>query len=173
MARKYNFIYGELIKGDDDLVGHVAYSIYKSKKVAFIQDFLDKKGTEAVENDLDLFHQTSLQHLDSYRLEAQKILHTYTQTTLSEYASSIEKQSADKVAAARKGYTDKLKTTIERFKPSFLSGVFQSLIGSIAFTFFLGFLLIVAFGAIHGTDGLLNLFKEIFFNATGSPQPPL
>ena len=36
MERSYNFIYEQLVKSEDDLVGLVAYAIYKKHKIEFI-----------------------------------------------------------------------------------------------------------------------------------------
>lgn len=33
MERSYNFIYEQLVKSEDDLVGLVAYAIYKKHKI--------------------------------------------------------------------------------------------------------------------------------------------
>ena len=37
--KQYNFIYSKLITGKDDVVGMLAYSIYKQHKIEFIEDF--------------------------------------------------------------------------------------------------------------------------------------
>ena len=37
MAKHYNFIYEELVRYEGDLVGRVAYSLYKREKIAFIE----------------------------------------------------------------------------------------------------------------------------------------
>lgn len=39
MAKHYNFIYEELVRYEGDLVGRVAYSLYKREKIAFIEIF--------------------------------------------------------------------------------------------------------------------------------------
>ena len=36
MAKHYNFIYEELVRYEGDLVGRVAYSLYKREKIAFL-----------------------------------------------------------------------------------------------------------------------------------------
>ena len=36
MAKHYNFIYEELVRYDGDMVGRIAYSLYKREKIAFI-----------------------------------------------------------------------------------------------------------------------------------------
>lgn len=39
MAKHYNFIYEELVRYEGDLVGRVAYSLYKREKIAFIEQY--------------------------------------------------------------------------------------------------------------------------------------
>lgn len=38
MERKYNFIYEKLVSSDDDLIGLVAYSIYKRHKIDLLME---------------------------------------------------------------------------------------------------------------------------------------
>lgn len=40
MARKYNHIYSRLVCDTDDVVGHIAYSLYKADKVQFASNRL-------------------------------------------------------------------------------------------------------------------------------------
>ena len=35
-TKKYNFIYSKLVESEDDLVGLVAYGVYKQHKISFI-----------------------------------------------------------------------------------------------------------------------------------------
>ncbi len=37
MPKKFNFIYEELVSDRNDIIGHVAYSIYKQDKIDFIK----------------------------------------------------------------------------------------------------------------------------------------
>lgn len=36
MGREYNLIYSRLVEREDDVVGTIAYSIYKTDKIAFL-----------------------------------------------------------------------------------------------------------------------------------------
>lgn len=44
MNGKYNFIYKELVSADDDLVGLIAYGIYKKHKIEFITKIKREQG---------------------------------------------------------------------------------------------------------------------------------
>ena len=39
MAKHYNFIYEELVRYEGDLVGRVAYSLYKREKITLFEIF--------------------------------------------------------------------------------------------------------------------------------------
>lgn len=56
MGRKYNFIYSNLVENNNDIVGHIAYSLYKMDKIAFIERFKDQNnGREPEEKDIEAF----------------------------------------------------------------------------------------------------------------------
>lgn len=59
MPRSYNFIYNLLVKGEDDIVGHIAYSLYKADKIAHIEQFKREEGREPEESDLEAYHRIS------------------------------------------------------------------------------------------------------------------
>ena len=46
MSRKYNFIYSKLVDDKDDIVGHIAYSLYKNEKIEFIEAFKKENSRE-------------------------------------------------------------------------------------------------------------------------------
>lgn len=57
MAKHYNFIYEELVRYEGDLVGRVAYSLYKREKIAFIEQYKKShEGKEPTTRDFDNFH---------------------------------------------------------------------------------------------------------------------
>ncbi|WP_163444538.1 hypothetical protein [Flavobacterium columnare] len=37
--RKFSFIYSEIIEDENDMIGHIAYSLYKSNKISYIEQF--------------------------------------------------------------------------------------------------------------------------------------
>ena len=44
MARQYNRIYGKIVQGENDIVGSIAYSLYKRHKIAYIERFKASQG---------------------------------------------------------------------------------------------------------------------------------
>ena len=57
MARRYNFIYKQLVEKESDILGNIAYSLYKADKIKFIEDFKAKNGgKEPTEADFQPFH---------------------------------------------------------------------------------------------------------------------
>lgn len=57
MARNYNYIYSQLVEDRKDIVGHVAYALYKEDKIAFIGRYKEEHGgEEPTEEDLQPFN---------------------------------------------------------------------------------------------------------------------
>ena len=55
MRLKYNFIYSKLVLAEDDVVGLIAYGIYKKHKIEFINKIKDEKGREPNDDECDSF----------------------------------------------------------------------------------------------------------------------
>ena len=54
MARKYNYIFKKLVDDETDLIGLVAYGLYKNNKIEYLEKFKDKNGREPTEDELEL-----------------------------------------------------------------------------------------------------------------------
>lgn len=160
MQRNYNFIYKELVENDYDIVGHIAYSLYKADKIKFIEDFKSKNsGKEPDDIDLKLFHDTSCLEgpIERYKLTASFILQQFLDNTLEESTKEIE----DK---CMKDHRQMLSSVIQPLKPKsvfrqFWFGVSQSIIGAFVFAL------------IMAGIGFIALFKtnDINFSIT-TPQ---
>ena len=94
MARKYNYIYKQLVEDKSDIVGHIAYSLYKEDKIQFINDFKEKNGREPNEGELKPFHDSSClkSRLETYKESSVNILKDFLETTLSETAVQLENE---------------------------------------------------------------------------------
>lgn len=69
----YNRVYENLVKDDKDIVGMLAYSIYKKQKQETIKEFIiSKNGTRPSSTDLESFHNLATQRtqLEMYRKQA-------------------------------------------------------------------------------------------------------
>lgn len=156
MQRQFNFIYSELVKAEDDLVGTIAYSLYKREKIKFIEDFRGKNNdSDPTESDLKYFHDISKLHCDNYRVMAHEVLSRYIEETVDGEIERIEAEAADTLTAK----------ILQITPTSFLGGVGQNLVGSIAFAVFLAAILMVLVGARIGYDQVAMEMLRIFNGA--------
>ena len=93
LERKFSFIFSEIVEDENDMIGHIAYSLYKSSKVKFIEQFKEKnEGKTPTETDLDTFHSAAKTTIPALKIQAEQILSNFTQFTLEETVSEIEKE---------------------------------------------------------------------------------
>lgn len=95
MQRNYNFIYKELVEHEYDIVGHIAYSLYKADKIKFIEAFKQKNnGKEPEDADLIPFHDTSCLegYVERYKLTASFILEQFLNNSLDESKKEMEQK---------------------------------------------------------------------------------
>lgn len=129
MARSYNFIYKKLVKSDEDLIGHIAYSLYKSDKIQYIEQFkANNNGKELDESDIKLFNDVSnIDHaVDRYRNTAVAILQNFTSCILD---AQVDSMQAD--------YENYLKKVIKPLKTKWWEAIVQSVIGAFVFAIIL------------------------------------
>ena len=77
MAEKqYNYIYSRLVKDQNDVVGMLAYSIYKQHKIEFIENIKKKKNAAPTDSDIENFIMSSVtsSQLEKYRESANAVL---------------------------------------------------------------------------------------------------
>lgn len=73
---KYNFIYEKLVSADDDVVGLIAYGIYKKHKIEYITKIKDEQGREPSDGEFNSFisASTTESQLKNYRSQAETML---------------------------------------------------------------------------------------------------
>lgn len=134
MERNYNYIYKQLVTDNKDVVGHVAYALYKSSKIEYIEKFKQEhNGNPPSESDLKPFHDMSCtdSSIDRYKTKAIEITRNFLDATLSETVRQIE---YDYVTSQDRH----LESIIEPIKPlgkwrQFWWGVLQSVLGAFFF----------------------------------------
>lgn len=94
MGRFYNFIYEQLVKSEDDLVGLIAYAIYKKHKIEFITRIKEKEGREPTDDECKTFFDASTteSQLVKYRNDAQSILSDVVANTTNEELERYERE---------------------------------------------------------------------------------
>lgn len=96
MAATYNTIYETLTADPNDLVGALAYIIYKRQKVEFCKNHPSGAPTPA---ELDHFHRiASLQtSIDSYRAQAEALAQAFLTVALDDLADRTENETRQDV----------------------------------------------------------------------------
>lgn len=148
MSRKYSYIFSKLVENDTDIVGHIAYALYKSDKVNYIENFKESNKREPTDEDLDAFHSVSsqIESVRKYRFVAAHILRDFLDNSLDESIEKIEQDCANRHAEILK---DVIKPLLPKKKSTtFWHGVLQSVAGAFIFA-----LIVAAFVFIKNYKG--------------------
>lgn len=130
MSRKYNHIYSKLVEDDTDVIGHIAYALYKEQKIKYIDN--KKKGDDSKhlsEEDWQHFNEVTCteENIQRYRLQATEILQNFVDDALRETIKQIESD-------AKKNQAEILSDIIQPLKPKgWWYGFLQSVAGALAF----------------------------------------
>lgn len=120
-------LYKKIVAGERDVVGHIAYALYKSAKIKHIEEYkAQHNDAESDEDYLDHFHTIACldEEVNRYRIQATGIIQDFIQNSVDETTSKIEKENKEKELQIRRGMDD--------IKPrSFMYGVWQSAVGAL------------------------------------------
>lgn len=132
--------YGALVKDEGDMVGHVAYALYKRDKLSFIEAVKAGNGKEPSEDELSAFIVTSnlALRIDAYRSEAEQALQVFSQAVLDE--SLIEVQQR---------YDAQLVAELSRPR-SWLRAITESLLANLLAVAVLALLAVLLYGTRIG-----------------------
>lgn len=167
MSRTYNYIYKQLVTDENDVVGHVAYALYKSSKIEYIEKFKkEHDNTDPTEEELKSFHGISCTEssIDRYKTKALEIITEFLDETLSETVKQIE---FDYVTNQNRH----LESIIEPIKPmnkkqQFWRGVLQSVLGAFFFAILVAaFFFITSYNKIDDSIKTGNAIKQMIEQA--------
>ena len=152
MQRNYNFIYTKLVHGEEDMIGHIAYSLYKKHKIEYINS-KKVEGQELTDEDLKPFNDISSvdSAIQNYRIQAELILQDFTNEALEESLTEMQEQ-------AILNQTIILKDVVKELTPGFWKNVWIGLVSSFIFSLVLA---LIAF-IIHfqGSDINISIDKK-------------
>lgn len=130
--RTYNQIYTKLVTDNTDIIGLVAYGIYKRHKLNFCTQFRDEYGRQPSHEECRVFYSTTnaSDQLNQYRKTAEDIVSDIVMnTSLSEIQSFEEEMLRD--------YEEKIGNAVRSNVPTslktFLYGIFASIGGAIIY----------------------------------------
>lgn len=111
---EYNWIYGRLVKDENDLVGAIAYVLYKQHKIEFINKVENESGASPTDQQWAEFHRSTC--LDSsilnYQSRADNLVNEFLRNVLTKHIEQLEAQGEARMAAAVELATNALKEKI-------------------------------------------------------------
>lgn len=142
---RFNFIYAELVQEPDDLVGLLAYSIYKHEKIKYIERFKEDSDRSPEPSELCDFHRQSMGRVGQYREMAETRMAAFQQGMFDEIILSMNAE-----------YDQKLKDQLHCARTPWFNSVVQSALGSALFAVFIGILVIIILGIRYGISGIIS-----------------
>ncbi|MGQ3012462.1 MAG: hypothetical protein ACT6QS_02035 [Flavobacteriales bacterium] len=92
LERKFSTVYAEIVQHKLDIEGHVAYTLYKAAKIKYIQRYQAECKKQPTETELETFHKMALTIIPAFRLQANGLLHTFSQLNLETMKRRVEKE---------------------------------------------------------------------------------
>lgn len=146
----YNYIYSKLVEDENDFFGIIAYSIYKRQKIEHLNKFKAEHGREATKTDLEPFKEfaSSEIQLEFYRTQANHLMNSFIEFSISEYAKDLESDFSNRVHQELAGV-----------KNSFWTGVWQGVVASFLFVLLVG---LTIFFLWSYKQGFSNVIEQVF-----------
>lgn len=90
-SKNYNKVYESLVTSEDDIVGFIAYGLYKKSKQKYITTFEQKYSKRPSDEDISIHVSCSeLPSLDNYRAEAKRLLELLLEQAVSDKEAKLE-----------------------------------------------------------------------------------
>ena len=150
MPKEFNFIYEKLVSDRNDIIGHIAYSIYKQDKIDYLQSKKDNE-VEVTEETLKSFHEisSSKSSLESYKIKAEMVMQAFFENTVDEISNDLEEKIKE----------NQIKLLKETVKP-LTSGFWRSVGAGLLSAFFFALLLAAIAFIIQFQGSSINIEIE-------------
>lgn len=146
MAREYNFIYSRLVQSESDMIGHIAYSLYKNEKISWIEGRKkDNGGKEPTEAEFKKYHEAccSEQRINNYRAMAGSILQTFMGGSTDMMAEQVAREVSDKVTQhINDNIANRIPKT-ESLGSRYFHGIMQSILAAVILAVVIWLLIVV------------------------------
>lgn len=130
MLGKYNFIYNKLVTAEDDLVGLIAYGIYKKHKIEFITKIKEEQQREPIDEECHAFFvaSTTDTQLDNYRSQAETMLSEMVGNIAREEIVNFEKEMLQ-------NYKNEIASCVPSDKRTFWLSMGAGVVSTLLFSF--------------------------------------
>ncbi len=165
---KYNVIYEKLVTDADDLVGLIAYGIYKRHKIEFINKIKTEKGQEPTAEECETFFLTSTTEtqLDSYKSQAETILsETVANIAFEQVRAEEEKMLRD--------YKENIKSCLPSKTRTFWNSVAAGVVSAILVSSTVGLSYFLARTSERETAAIVDRVIEFVQKEPVSEQCPV
>ena len=125
--RQYNFIFSKLVEKDDDMLGLLAYGLYKQQKIEYIAQFKKEHGRGPTHEELATFHDLT---------SSQTQIENYKQLAEIRFNSILNKVMEDNLEAFRKAAHQGQSDAIAELKPSNRERILSGIVGNFSFIIF-------------------------------------
>ena len=145
--RYYSDIHTKLVADENDLVGLIAYGLYKQEKLSYIEKYKNEHGGRKPTNlEIEQYTKTAELHIESYKEIASSRINQIFEMLYKEQADRLEHE-----------YLDKTKETLDKLQPhGWWYGFFQGIASSFAFTLFLGMVILLLLYSQYGLGWLIQ-----------------
>ena len=158
-----NFIYSKLVRDDDDIIGMVAYGIYKKHKIEFIESVKQAHNREPNDEEWHAFaiSTNTDSQLNKYVSQAENMLATFVMDSAGEQIKDSERKMLEQ-------YRDNIKAVL----PSNWKTVGLSVLGSFIFSAVITIALILgAFSEKDKADMVDRIVKDPVVVTDTNMQP--
>lgn len=162
---EYNFIYKKLVQGPNDVVGALAYALYKEEKIAYISSFKEEHNRDPNEQELQAFHRVSngQPRIEAYKIQAEGLLQKFLDDVLAselveranQLNEEIIQQKIDHYGDRQKNFHSIQIRAIQR-KNGFWKGVGQNIVAAAATTLLTFGVVLVAWMYNEGPNKILS-----------------
>jgi hypothetical protein len=152
-----------LVDSGDDILGIIAYSIYKRQKIEYIETIKSQYKRIPTRQEMYAFRNVanSSTQLDGYKNQAFVFARSFLDEALAAEAEKIQNH-----------YSAKAEQEIKNMKPNFWFGVWQSVVGSVFFVLVLGLLVFFTWSLNQGPKQVIeNIFKVRILSADEAGAP--
>ncbi|MBQ7456971.1 MAG: hypothetical protein IJS54_05165 [Desulfovibrio sp.] len=141
-TKRYSFIYNNLVKDSKDLVGLVAYSIYKQEKIKYIRYFEKSKRRQPKTEELYEFYIQAQNRIDQYKNIAASRVNEFYDEIYRLHISDIK--------------TDYDKKLFKSRVFGWGAAITQSIIGSLLGTIIIGAIIILLLYSRYGLEWIIQ-----------------
>ncbi|MCM1028772.1 MAG: hypothetical protein NC342_00190 [Pseudoflavonifractor sp.] len=146
-----NFIYSKLVRDDDDIIGMVAYGIYKKHKIEFIESI--KKEYKREPNDEEW-------HAFALSTNTGSQLNKYISQADATLASFVMNSAGEQIKSAERQMLEQYQANIKAVLPSNWKTVGLSVLGSLIFSAVITLALILGAFSEKDKANLVNKMIE-------------